>query len=61
VDELKGILSDPAVWSEPEDGLGDAVVAAIARPSRRAVELQEGGSALRLDREFKRPAARPIL
>ena len=37
LDELKGILSDPAVWSEPEDGLEDAVVAAIARtlPSSR--------------------------
>jgi hypothetical protein len=49
------------VWSEPEDGLGGAVVAAIARALSSSRGLQEGGSALRLDREFKRPAARPIL
>jgi hypothetical protein len=46
LDELKGILSDPAAIAR-------------ARSSNRGTARR--GSALRLDRKFKCPAARPSL
>ena len=41
LDELRGILGDPAVWAEPDPALEDAVVAAIAQEAGGAPRRAE--------------------
>ena len=45
LDDLRDLLADPSVWSEPSPGLEDAIVAAIAAeaaadPDRRAADAE---------------------
>ena len=50
LDELRTLLETPAAWEEPDPGLEDRVVAAVAQEVQR-VKAAEGGGAISKDAE----------